>query len=268
MSAPKNNRKTPGPKGERIYKHTEELRQKVLRILQQNVNRPVEDLQQLTGADKSQLNVCKEWLRLRGHNILSLTKGYVLISDTLPTFPEMPERGPLTCSVDGDSLTTSNGRDSITAPFDEWWQALLKLGVVHTVTEIAIPKTAAVPEKLVTETRRQLQRQTVRSGRPAPTIPADRTPLLKVFQECQEQGRPLYRTGKQGVYARRAELPEEFRGIGRDRLERLITEMIDTGILFMPKKGAVSKPTGRPTYEVNPSGSLSLFQSASALQQP
>jgi hypothetical protein len=49
MSAPKKNRKTPMPKGERIHPHTEKLRLQVLTILQQNVNRPVENLQQLTG---------------------------------------------------------------------------------------------------------------------------------------------------------------------------------------------------------------------------
>jgi hypothetical protein len=233
MSAPKKDRKTPAPKGERIYQHTEKLRQEVLLILQHNVNKPVENLQELTGADKSQLNVCKDWLKLRGYNILSLTRGYILLSDTLPTFPDKPEPGPLNCFVEGDTLTASNGRDSINGTIEEWKRAFLKVGIVP---ETAVPETLPpIPEKSVPKTPSQFQGQTgKRSGRPAAVIPVDRTPLLKVFQECSEQGRPLYRTGKQGVFVRRAELPEEYRQIGRDRLERLVMEMIQDGSLNLP----------------------------------
>lgn len=226
MSAPKKSRKTPMPKCERIHPHTEKLRQQVLTILQQNVNRPVENLQQLTGADKSQLNVCKEWLQQRGYNVLSLTKGYILLSDTLPTFPEIPASGPLTCAVNDSRLTITNGRDTITAPLDECRQAFLKIGVIPEIP---------VPETPIPETNRKFQQQTGRrSGRPAAELPTDRTPLLKTFQECSAQGRPLYRTGKQGVFARREELPEEYRQIGRDRLERLVMEMIQDGSLNLP----------------------------------
>lgn len=115
MSTPKINRKTPQPKGQRIHAHSEQLRQTVLGLLQQHTNKPVTDLRQLTGADKSQLNNCVEWPRLRGHTILSLASGYILLSDTLPTFPDLPTPDPLACKQDGDQLIVSNGR--ATSPY-------------------------------------------------------------------------------------------------------------------------------------------------------
>lgn len=238
MSTPKKNRKTSAPNEERFNKHPEDLSQQTLSILQQNTNKVV-NLPKITGATTHQVSMCVSQLISEGHNIKGYNCVYMLYSEAgLPIFPESSK--PV-FTVDGDTLTVSNGRDTITAPLEAWRQALLKVGLIP---ESAIPETnpavseSATPETAdaIPETNRKSQEQTGKhTGRPPKAeIPADLAPLLKVFQECSEQRRPLYRTGKQGVFARKGELPEEFRQIGRDRLERLVLEMIQDGSLNLP----------------------------------
>lgn len=233
MSALKKDRKTPAPKGERIHPHTEKLRQQVLTILQQNVNKPVENLQQLTGADKSQLNVCKDWLKLQGHNILSLTRGYILLSDTLPTFPERPEPGPLTCSLDADTLTTTNGRDTITAPLEEWRHIML----AHLPENDRSAATVAVPKN-----SNRAKHSGKKIGRPKAVIPSDHSGLIQCVNDAYQQGRPFHKTGASGLYDRRQELPAPYNGFGKHRLWGIATGLLQNGQIESRKDRTLTMP--------------------------
>jgi len=94
-----------------------------------------------------------------------------------------------------------------------------------TITELRELMSALqiVPESHGTFQERQ------KNGRPAEPLPTDIKPLLETFRNADELGRPFFRTGKQGVYSRRYELPTEWQGIGCDRLEREINRMIMSG---------------------------------------
>lgn len=233
MSAPKKNRKTPMPKYERIHPHTEKLRQQVLTILQQNVNRPVDNLQECTGANISKLNRCMEWLRAGGHNIHSMAKGYILLSDTLPTFPERPEPGPLTCSVDADTLSASNGRDTITAPLEDWRHIML----AHFPENDRSVATVAVQKN-----SNRAKPSGKKIGRPKAVIPSDHLGLVKYIGEAYQQGRPFHKTGASGLYDRREELPAPYNSIAKHRLWGIATELLQNEQIVSLKDGNLTMP--------------------------
>ncbi|KAB0669286.1 hypothetical protein F6V30_10710 [Oryzomonas sagensis] len=73
----------------------------------------------------------------------------------------------------------------------------------------------------------------------------DRSPLLAAIAEAHKQGRPYTKTGRpgsNGIHARRAELPAPFCSIGRDRLERIVTELLQDGEVVQDEAGFLSVP--------------------------
>lgn len=143
---------------------------------------------------------------------------------------EIPHTGPLCWRLDSDRLTVTSGRATITAPVAEWRAAFLKVGIV--------PE-SRIPEKLL---RKFQERSTGKIGRPAPPVPTDIAPLLKTFRNAEQEGAPFYRTGRRGAYSRRDELPAGFRELGRDRLERLIAELVEGGEIVTTAGGKLSVP--------------------------
>lgn len=204
----------------------------------QNMENQMADYEAMTVTALRTLAREKGWT---GADVVKASKKQLVAFHTTGKKPDEAEPGPLTCAVNDSNLTITNGPDTITAPLDEWRQALLKVGAIpETVISENNP---AVPETPIPETIRTFQQQTGRrSGRPAAQIPENLTPLLKIFQECSAQGRPLYRTGKQGVFARRDELPEPFRQIGRDRLEHKLSELLHNGTLEQSPEGWLAVP--------------------------
>ena len=53
--------------------------------------------------------------------------------------------------------------------------------------------------------------------------------LAQAIAEAADAGRPFTKTGQNGLHTRRAELGEDLRNIGRDRLERIAQELEETG---------------------------------------
>jgi len=127
--------------------------------------------------------------------------------------------GQLYHKVDGDSLTIYGTQGKVTADLGTWRATLSELGPIIGV-ETAGTKTAT------TRTGSGNRR-----GRPAPAIPEDRGPLVKAIQQAHQGGRPFTRTGANGLHSRRSELPETFSGIGRDRIELMVADMIEAGLL-------------------------------------
>ncbi|MBT1070992.1 hypothetical protein [Pelotalea chapellei] len=119
---------------------------------------------------------------------------------------------PLTCKEQGEGIIRLNRR-SFTR--DEFRAVAMALGIV---TENQAPQYQERPKAGAR-----------RTGRPAASLPDDTKPLLETFRNANRQGQAFYRTGKHGVFARRDELSEEFRQIGRDRLEKLIGGMLQAG---------------------------------------
>lgn len=100
----------------------------------------------------------------------------------------------------------------------------------------------AVPESPIPETASTFQgrRKTGgKVGKPAPAIPANIEPLLKTIGSVFQEGFPFCRTGKQGIYNRRHELPHEWWCIGRDRLEAHISALVLSGEIML-KDGKLS----------------------------
>ncbi|GFE57737.1 hypothetical protein [Geobacter sp. AOG1] len=81
-----------------------------------------------------------------------------------------------------------------------------------------------------------------KTGRGAATVPADMVPFLEAIETAQATGRPYHKTGRNGLYARRAELPAGYNGIGRDRLESLAGELLKAGALSQDEAGALAIP--------------------------
>lgn len=142
---------------------------------------------------------------------------------------------PLTCKEQGEGTIRLNRR-SFTR--DEFRALAMALGIVT--------------ESSASQYQERAKADGVRTGRPAAAIPDDTKPLLETFRNADRQGKAFYRTGKHGVFARRDELPEEFRQIGRDRLEKLIAGMLQAGEivttdgkLTVPEKFQECKTTGR-----------------------
>ncbi|KAB0670077.1 hypothetical protein F6V30_07890 [Oryzomonas sagensis] len=80
---------------------------------------------------------------------------------------------------------------------------------------------------------------------PKSSAPVDRSPLIAALAEAQKQGRPYTKTGRpgsNGIHARGGELPAPFCSIGRDRLERIIAELLQAGKIVQDKAGFLSVP--------------------------
>lgn len=72
-----------------------------------------------------------------------------------------------------------------------------------------------------------------------PTINKLLEALPLAIARAAEDGRPYTKTGKGGVYQRCHELPANFHGVGRNRLEALVQELLDKKRLTMSAaKGA------------------------------
>lgn len=142
---------------------------------------------------------------------------------------------PLTYKEQGEGIIRLNRR---TFTREEFRATAMALGIVT--------------ESPATQYQERTKPDGVRTGRPAASMPDDTKPLLETFRNADGQGKAFYRTGKHGVFARRDELPKEFRLIGRDRLEKLIGEMLQVGEivttdgkLTVPETFQECKTTGR-----------------------
>lgn len=82
---------------------------------------------------------------------------------------------------------------------------------------------SSVPEKSTNQ-----ERNTRKIGRPSRSLP-DTSLLLSAIHQAWLLGNPFRKSGKNGVHARREALPAVWQNIGRDRLERLIDELIMAG---------------------------------------
>ena len=54
-----------------------------------------------------------------------------------------------------------------------------------------------------------------------------KTVLCDAIEVAAERGYPFTKTGGNGIYSRRSELPEHLRSMGRDRLQSLVQELLD-----------------------------------------
>jgi hypothetical protein len=59
--------------------------------------------------------------------------------------------------------------------------------------------------------------------------------LVVAVAEAAREGHPFTKTGQNGLYKRRHELPEEFRAVGRNRLEELAQELLEKKTLTANK---------------------------------
>lgn len=66
--------------------------------------------------------------------------------------------------------------------------------------------------------------------------------LLQAVGRAQIAGRPFHKTGRNGLYARRAELPDAIKRIGRDRLELLAGELLKQEKVVRAEDGALYVP--------------------------
>ena len=81
-----------------------------------------------------------------------------------------------------------------------------------------------------------------RRGRTAARIPDDSAPLVDTIRTAYASGSPYHKTGRNGLFSRRAELPAGFSDVGRDRLERLVDGMMRTSVLTQDEAGALAVP--------------------------
>jgi hypothetical protein len=65
----------------------------------------------------------------------------------------------------------------------------------------------------------------LRAARPDDRKLLDALPIA--IAEAARDGHPFTKTGQNGLYARRHELPEEFHGIGRNRLEAIAQGLLE-----------------------------------------
>ena len=79
------------------------------------------------------------------------------------------------------------------------------------------------------------------TGRGAAAIPDDVAPFLAAIGTAQTTGTSFHKTGRNGLYTRRLELPAAFR-IGRDRLECLAADLLKAGMIAQDEAGALTVP--------------------------
>jgi hypothetical protein len=94
----------------------------------------------------------------------------------------------------------------------------------------------------ITGKSRATYQEQSKTGRPSASLPTDMTPLLETIRNADSQGQPFYKSGRHGTYIRRSELPSGWQGIGRDRLERLITYLINSGEIVAGTGGRLAVP--------------------------
>lgn len=159
----------------------------------------------------------------KGASVLGASKAELIAF--LMTADKCVRAGSLTLTASGQRLVVMSGKATIVAPAEEWRELFQKAGFIP---EPAVPDIPENPSRNFQERR---------SGRPAAPVPTGIEPLLKTFRDAERGGVPFYRTGKRGLYCRRAELPEEYRQIGRDRLEGLLADMIQAGKIVVGAGG-------------------------------
>lgn len=86
------------------------------------------------------------------------------------------------------------------------------------------------------------QKQSGNAGRRSTAIPNDMQPLVEAIRISHSSGKAFHKTGRNGLYARRLELPYGFSDIGRDRLESLIAGLLETGRILQDGDGALTVP--------------------------
>jgi len=86
------------------------------------------------------------------------------------------------------------------------------------------------------------QKQSGIAGRRSTAIPNDMQPLVVAIRESYAINKAFHKTGRNGLYARRLELPYGFNDIGRDRLESLIAGLLETGRILQDDDGALTVP--------------------------
>jgi len=94
----------------------------------------------------------------------------------------------------------------------------------------------------ITGKSRATYQERSKTGRPSASLPTDMTPLLETIRNADCQGQPFFKSGRHGAYIRRSELPDEWQDIGRDRLERMIAELINTGEIVAGIGGKLAVP--------------------------
>jgi hypothetical protein len=110
------------------------------------------------------------------------------------------------------------------ATIDELVELVEKLtqGLPNKTTNVISGKT--VPSK-------SNKREKLTRGRPKSELPTDTTLFVAAIVEAYSQGRPFRKTGDQGLYVRRGELPAPFNIMGKHQMEILVTGMLKAGQL-------------------------------------
>jgi len=152
-------------------------------------------------------------LQAEGHNIISLagSGGYMLIEKVSPESWIISELAELKVMV----------------------ACLIEREVVPVV-----PVPGYVPERVSSDKPRE------KTPRPEASA-CDLSPLTSAIGEAYRQSRPFTktgRTGSNGIHARRLELPAPFDMIGRDRLERVVAELLGAGRILQDDAGFMLVP--------------------------
>lgn len=64
--------------------------------------------------------------------------------------------------------------------------------------------------------------------------------ILEVIRQAHKDGRGFNRTGRNGLYIRRTELPGRFQRMGRDRLEQLAADLMRSGMIAQDIEGKLT----------------------------
>jgi len=199
---------------------TKKYREKALYILQENIGQPVQNLAAILGVDKS---TCTKliigWLREQGYNIISLHNGYML-QDHRPNEARL--------------LAVMAELKSETVQLKSMVAEMMQL---QSATVVPVPE--SVPEAVISD-KPCVKSKSLQLGKPV-----DHADLIVAIADIYKQDRPLTKTGRpnsDGIHARRMELPAPYNLIGRDRLERIISELLNAedigqderGFLFVP----------------------------------
>jgi hypothetical protein len=72
--------------------------------------------------------------------------------------------------------------------------------------------------------------------------PSDARELAQAISRVYVAGRPFHKTGRNGLYRRRGELPDKLKRMGRDKLERLAGDLLVSSTIAQDENGTLYVP--------------------------
>lgn len=168
-----------------------------------------------------------------GPDVLKAKKKELVQFLTTGKRPDQVGAGPLAISTNGDAITVTNGKCSITAERAEWQQVML----AHFPGNSADSGTDSMPGNTKRESKTGKK-----IGRPKAFMPEDHEPFVISIYEADRQGRPFYKTSINGVHARRHELPPPYDTIGKHRISEIVTLLQHEKVILTRSNGTLYVP--------------------------